>query len=69
MVEDGGLLLLNIIVIFRLIVVDVNDYLFIFFNFLYIVYVSEYILLGIDIFNVLVFDVDIGDNVRILYFF
>lgn len=69
MVEDGGFSLLNIIVIFRLIVVDVNDYLFIFLNFLYFIYVSERILVGIDILNVSVFDVDIGDNVRILYFF
>lgn len=69
LVEDGGFLFLNIIVIFRIIVVDVNDYILVFFNLFYFVCVDEFILVGIDILNVIVIDVDIGNNVWILYSF
>lgn len=52
---------------FIIIVVDVNEYLFIFLQRQYVVNVSEILLVGSFIVNLVVEDKDFGINVKLIY--
>lgn len=66
---DFGILLLSLILIFRVMVMDMNDYFLMFLKIIYYVEFYENNEIGVEVLRVLVLDFDIGINVEIEYFF